>query len=212
MNDSALLRVPSIAIRIDTRLRHVLAPLRDRGDGNYGREAVTQLEHALQAATFARRDGADPELVTAALLHDVGHLLHELPDDAPDEGIDDRHEHAAVPWLRDFFRPAVVEPIRLHVESKRYLVVTDDQYILQLSRPSLISLELQGGPMSAAEVRAFERSPHAEAAVALRRWDDAAKVPGLETPPLEEFEADVRRALLAALDRGSERLTEARES
>lgn len=186
--------------RLVALVESVLAPLRCRGDRNYGGEAVTQLEHGLQAAMFARRRGADAELVTAALLHDVGHLLHELPDDAPDDGIDDRHELAAVPWLADRFRPAVVEPVRMHVDAKRYLVAVDDTYAGRLSPPSIRSLELQGGPMSAEEHRSFESSPHFAAAIDLRRWDDAAKVPGLVTPALDEFVPDVRTALLRALD------------
>ncbi len=182
--------------REEAIVRRLLAPLRVRGSSNYGGEAVTQAEHALQTAMLAQRSGAGEELVTAALLHDVGHLLHDLPDHAPDDGIDDRHEAAAVPWLSAHFGPGVVEPVRLHVEAKRYLVATDAGYRDRLSGPSLASLELQGGAMDAGEVAAFEASPHAEAAVALRRWDDEAKVPGLATPTLDDFEPAVRSSLV----------------
>jgi phosphonate degradation associated HDIG domain protein len=165
----------------------VLALFRSHGHSNYGSEAVTQLQHALQAALFAEREHAPPELIAAALLHDVGHLLHDLPDDAPDQGVDDRHEALAAAWLAHRFGPAVVSPVGLHVQAKRYLCAVDADYQRGLSPPSRQSLELQGGPMTAGEQRRFESHEHFRAAVRLRRWDDAAKIPDLITPPLEHF-------------------------
>jgi [1-hydroxy-2-(trimethylamino)ethyl]phosphonate dioxygenase len=165
----------------------------ERGDSAYGGEAVSQREHALQSAHLARRDGASAGLIVAALLHDVGHLLHDLPDEAPDRGVDDRHEDLAADWLADWFGDEVVEPARLHVEAKRYLCAVDPSYAARLSEPSQTSLKLQGGPMTASEVQAFRASPHHAAAVALRGWDDEAKdadavVDGLDAyiPFLEE--------------------------
>jgi phosphonate degradation associated HDIG domain protein len=158
-----------------------------RGGSEYGGEAVTQLEHALQAATFAERDGATPALITAALIHDVGHLLHDLPVHAPDQGIDDRHETLAAAWLAQRFQPAVVAPVAMHVAAKRYLCTVDSSYFGQLSQPSVQSLAMQGGPMTGEEVRRFESRPHFEDAVRLRRWDDAAKIVGMRTPDLEHF-------------------------
>jgi phosphonate degradation associated HDIG domain protein len=172
----------------------VIELLRLRGSSQYGGEAVTQREHALQAAMFAERSGADVELVAAALLHDVGHLLHHLPDDAPDSGVDDRHEMLAGERLADCFGPAVVEPIRMHVAAKRYLYAADPAYRGTLSEPSLLSLRLQGGPMNAEEMSQFEKLPHFDAAVRLRRWDEAAKIEGLETPDLDHFVPLVRAA------------------
>ncbi|MFO0948607.1 MAG: HD domain-containing protein [Planctomycetota bacterium] len=170
----------------------ILELFESRGDSEYGGEAVTQLEHALQAATLAEQEGAAPELIVAALLHDVGHLLHDLPEDAPDEGVDDHHENAAGNYLRKLFPETVTEPIRLHVAAKRYLVATDGAYKQTLSRPSLVSLELQGGPMTAEEVVHFSENPHGAAAVRLRRWDDAAKIPQHPTPPLSHFVIHMR--------------------
>ncbi|MFO0950473.1 MAG: metal-dependent phosphohydrolase [Isosphaeraceae bacterium] len=143
----------------------VLALFRERGGSQYGKEAVTQLEHALQAATFAERDGAAPALVAAALLHDVGHLLHDLPDDAPDKGVDDRHEGLAAAWLKPRFGPDVVVPVALHVDAKRYLCAVDPAYFGILSAPSVQSLALQGGPMSPEEVARFESRPFFQDAV-----------------------------------------------
>lgn len=160
---------------------------RQRGDSLYGGECVTQAEHALQAAWLAEQEGADAALITAALLHDIGHLLHELPADAPEQGIDDRHENAGYHWVARWFDAAVAEPVRLHVAAKRYLCTVDTGYFDKLSPPSVQSLHLQGGLMSAAERVAFEQLPYWRAAVRLRRWDDIAKIADLKTPPLEHF-------------------------
>lgn len=167
--------------------QRIVEMFKDKGNSQYGHEAVTQLEHALQAAWLAEKDGADAELISASLLHDVGHLLHDLPDDAPDQGIDDRHEILGEMWLIRNFGPAVVEPVKLHVEAKRYLCAAEAGYLETLSEPSVQSLHLQGGPMNPAEAEAFRSNPHYERAVRLRRWDDLAKDPTLRTPTIEYF-------------------------
>jgi phosphonate degradation associated HDIG domain protein len=169
-----------------------------RGDSGYGGEAVSQREHALQAAHFARQAGASPALVVAALLHDVGHLLHDLPEDAPDRGMDDRHEELAARWLAARFGPEVVEPARLHVAAKRYLCAVEPGYHEALSAPSKLSLRLQGGPMSPDEAGRFRASPHGEAAVLLRRCDDSAKVPDLAVPGLEAYVPWIERVVIAS--------------
>jgi phosphonate degradation associated HDIG domain protein len=169
------------------------------GDSQYGGEAVTQQEHALQAATFAEKEGAAPALIAAALLHDVGHLLHDLPQDAPDHGIDDRHETLAAAWLAQRFRPAVVAPVAMHVDAKRYLCAVDQTYLARLSQPSIQSLALQGGPLTGDEITRFKSRPHYADAVRLRRWDDAAKIVGMETPDLEHFASYIDLALEAAV-------------
>jgi len=158
-----------------------------RGDSEYGGEAVSQREHALQAAAAAVADGADEPLVAAALLHDVGHLLHDLPADAPEVGVDDHHENSAARFLEGHFGPEVCEPVRLHVAAKRYLTAVEPGYMAKLSGPSVTSLILQGGPMSPAEQEAFRGHPHWQAAVRLRRYDEAAKVAGATTPSLAHF-------------------------
>lgn len=159
----------------------------ERGDSGYGGESVTQLEHALQCALLAEQAGASPSLVVAALLHDIGHLLHDLPDSAPDEGVDDRHETSGHNYLKKHFSAAVSDPVRMHVAAKRYLCTVDENYYEQLSEPSIVSLELQGGTMSEAERADFESSTHWKEALELRRWDDLAKVVGLDTPALEHY-------------------------
>lgn len=159
----------------------------ERGDSLYGGEGVTQLEHGLQAAMLAEDSGADAANVVAALLHDVGHLLHSLPDDAPDQGIDDVHERLGYDWLTNHFGPEVTEPVRMHVDAKRYLCAIEPRYIETLSPPSVQSLMLQGGPFNKDQIEEFEANPYFRRAVVVRRWDDLAKMVGLATPPLAHF-------------------------
>ncbi|MFO0879609.1 MAG: HD domain-containing protein [Gemmataceae bacterium] len=173
----------------------VLHLFQQRGGSEYGGEAITQLEHALQAAWLAEQEHAPATLIAAALLHDIGHLLHTLPDDAPDKGVDDQHEALAADWLATRFPPEVVEPVRLHVAAKRYLCSDSPDYLAGLSEPSRVSLHLQGGLMSQDEQAAFRTHEHWQAATRLRRWDDGAKVPGLETPELDHFAAYLDQAL-----------------
>lgn len=165
----------------------IIRMFNEHGSSMYGGEQVTQVEHALQCASLAQRSGAATPLIVAALLHDIGHLLHALPDDAPEAGIDDLHEELAAHWLSQRFGPEVVEPVRLHVAAKRFLCATDPVYYGRLSQPSQLSLKLQGGPMSTSEVGKFLSLPHYRDAVLLRRWDDEAKIVGMETRPVEDF-------------------------
>src|SRR5262249_27605297 len=145
------------------------------GSGAYFGEAVTQLAHALQSAHLAETDGADDALVAAALLHDIGHLLSGLPAAIREQAGDDRHEAGGATWLARHFGPAVSEPVRLHVASKRYLCAVDPNYTATLSDASRLSLQLQGGAFTPEQAKAFARHPHADDAVRLRRWDDRAK-------------------------------------
>jgi [1-hydroxy-2-(trimethylamino)ethyl]phosphonate dioxygenase len=158
-----------------------------RGHDAYFGEGVSQQEHALQAASLAENSDARPALVVAALLHDIGYLIHGLPEDIADQGVDGYHEAAGAAWLGTHFGPEVTEPIRLHVDAKRYLCATDPAYRALLSPSSQQSLELQGGPASPAEARALEANPFFSGAVLLRRWDDAAKIPGLIVPGFEHY-------------------------
>lgn len=146
-------------------------------------EEVTQLEHALQTAALAQQAGAGDELVAAALLHDVGHLL-ELAERRFRDPIDPRHEARGAAYLAGLFGPEVTRPIALHVAAKRYRCAVDPTYAAGLSRGSMASLVRQGGPMSAAEADAFAGRPGGTDAVELRGWDDEAKVVDLQLDPL----------------------------
>jgi phosphonate degradation associated HDIG domain protein len=165
------------------------------GSSMYGGEAVTQLDHALQAATLAKNNNANDELITASLLHDIGHLLHDLPDDASDKGIDDYHEELAARYLEKYFKKAVVEPVKLHVQAKRYLCAVEVGYLDALSDPSKISLAFQGGVMTQEEIEAFEKNEFYKEAVDLRRWDDLAKDPNLVSPTIELFIESINQSI-----------------
>jgi gamma-butyrobetaine dioxygenase len=157
------------------------------GTADYLGEDVTQAQHMLQAAALAENDGASAELVIATLLHDVGHFTGPLTGADLMGGTDNRHGHVAADWLAGWFSPAVTEPIRLHVAAKRYLCAVDPAYLELLSPASAYTLEVQGGPMNAQEVAAFEAEPYAADAVRLRRWDDAAKDPTLTVPSFDHY-------------------------
>jgi phosphonate degradation associated HDIG domain protein len=158
--------------------------IEEHGDSQYGGEAVSQKEHALQAAHLAMENGENANIVVAGLLHDIGHLLHHLPDDAPEHGVDDFHEELANDFLKQHFTNEVVEPVRLHVAAKRYLCQVQPEYLDLLSEPSIVSLGLQGGPMTAEECVEFEKNPFYQDAVKLRKYDDLAKIPDLEVKPV----------------------------
>ncbi len=168
---------------------------REKGHGAYFGEAVTETEHALQCAHQAEQAGASSELIAAALLHDVGHLLHGLGEDIAEVGVDARHEDGGAAWLARYFGPAVVDPVRMHVAAKRYLCAVEPAYQAALSEASLRSLRLQGGPMSAEEIGRIEAEPWFLAAVAVRRWDDAAKVAGLVVPGLDHYRSCLENVL-----------------
>jgi len=126
----------------------ILALYADRGDDAYFGECVSIAEHGLQAAHFARAAGAPPALIVAALLHDVGHLIGNAPDELAEWTEDAAHERVGGRWLAERFPAEVFEPVRLHVPAKRYLLATDAHYFAKLSPASVVTLKLQGGPMS----------------------------------------------------------------
>jgi phosphonate degradation associated HDIG domain protein len=175
-------------------LDQIRAAFDRRGVETYG-EGVSQLEHALQCAACAERDGASPALIAATLLHDIGHLIHDLPVDIADQGIDAQHESLGSAFLSQYFGPDVTEPVRLHVAAKRYLATTEPGYFELLSPASVQSLHLQGGLMKADETGRFADERYADDAVKLRRWDDEGKIVGAKTPDLAHFERYVSASL-----------------
>lgn len=157
------------------------------GDSEYGGEAVTQVEHALQAAFMAEEAGESETLILACLLHDIGHLLHQFPNDTPDHGIDDLHENLGNDYLQKIFPKSISEPVKLHVDAKRYLCTKEPNYINILSQPSITSLMLQGGPMTLEECKIFEENPFYQDGIRLRKYDDLAKIPNFATHNIEHY-------------------------
>jgi len=168
----------------------------EQGASEYLGEPVTQAAHMLQSAARARTEAADDALVAAALLHDVGHFIGAISGAELMAGTDNRHSHAGADWLARWFPEQVTEPVRLHVAAKRYLCAVEPGYFDRLSAASVYTLGVQGGPMSAEEAAAFEAGRYAAQAVALRRWDEAAKDPHADVPEFSHY-----RALLAGLVR-----------
>lgn len=176
------------------------------GAAEYLGEPVTVAEHLLQAGALAEAAGAAPALVAAALLHDVGHLRGADASAGGIEvsgldlmsGTDNNHGERGAQWLARWFPAAVTEPVRLHVAAKRYLCATEPSYYALLSQASVDTLEVQGGPMSAAQARDFERGPHAADAIAVRRWDDQAKDPAAAPPGFARYRALLSGLLAAA--------------
>lgn len=166
------------------------------GASQYSGEPVTQLEHALQTAHLAEQSGASDALVTACLLHDLGHLLNDQGETPSLRGIDDTHQYFALPFLRGLFPDTVLDAIKLHVDAKRYLCHASVGYHAKLSEDSKRSLALQGGVFDAGQAAAFVGQSGARDAVLLRQWDDRAKQADLVTPPLAHFLGRAERCRL----------------
>ena len=160
----------------------------------YGNENVTQLEHALQCAELAEKNNFSKEIITAALLHDIGHLLYD-GEDPINEGKDGYHENLGADYLSAYYGEEVTRPIRAHVACKRYLSSVEDGYYEILSEASKISLEAQGGAFTKEEAEEFIQKPFMKEAVELRRFDDQAKVLNKETPSLEHFKNYLEESL-----------------
>ena len=167
-----------------------------KGHEQYTGEPVTQLQHALQSGFLGEQAGASDELVTAAFLHDLGHLLHDLGETPSIHGVDDVHQYRVLPFLRGLFPDSVINAIQRHVDAKRYLCATRPEYHDSLSDDSKRSLKLQGGIFSEGEAAAFIAEDGAKDAVQLRLWDDLAKQPDLQTPGLSHYMQIARRCAL----------------
>ena len=188
MNNSELTR--------DNIVDFILDLFAHRGAEEYMGEAVSLAQHMEQSAACAVADGATKELVIALLLHDIGHFMGDFPIEALENGIDNCHEDAAANFLAPYYSKAITEPIRLHVAAKKYLCAVDDKYIKRLSDASIQSLYAQGGPMTLAEVEAFESNPHHLAAVKARHYDDDGKVSGLDIRPIKDYRSQLESLLL----------------
>lgn len=153
-------------------------------------DPVDLLAHGLQCAEVLRASHPSAlELQLAGLLHDVGHAVGGAHD----------HASAGAAFIRPLLGSPIADLVALHVEAKRYLAAVEDY---PLSPASRLSLGRQGAAMTADEVAAFRAHPRAEAAVALRRADEAAKVVGRKVPGLEAW-APRLRAYVSSRESGS---------
>lgn len=177
----------SPSLTAETIVAFLAEVIERRGGDSYLGEPVTMAEHMLQSASLAEQAEAGDELIAAALLHDIGHYTSEFPEDALEQGIDNHHDTAGAAVIAPFFPQIVVDCVRHHVAAKRYLCATNPDYHGRLSPASVHSLNLQGGPMAAAEVAAFQENPNLEAILQVRFWDEASKVAGRETPALSHY-------------------------
>jgi phosphonate degradation associated HDIG domain protein len=168
-------------------------------------EELSQLEHAEQTAALAVAAGASDELVVAALLHDVGHLLHLASEGGryTPATEDLAHEELGARYLSALFGPAVTAPVALHVRAKRYRCAVDPAYLGALSEGSRRSLALQGGPADPEEVRAFAANPRHRDAVDLRGWDDGAKRDDVTVEPFEAHLPRLERVAARSAGRGA---------
>jgi phosphonate degradation associated HDIG domain protein len=177
-------------------LEEIRALFGHKGGSQYSGEPVSQLEHALQCAQLAEQAGAGAELITACLLHDLGHLANDLGATPTLRGLDDKHQYHGALAMKAIFPESVRNPVLLHVDAKRYLCAAEPGYWDSLSADSKRSLELQGGTFSPEEAAMFIAQPYAQDAVKLRRWDDLAKVAGVVTPDLAYY-LDIARSCVA---------------
>ena len=158
-----------------------------RGGEEYLGEPVTMGQHMLQGATLAEQSEEQDEIVVGVLLHDIGHFTSEFGTFSMDDTEDRYHENAGAAVLENFFPSVITDCCRYHVAAKRYLCATDPQYFNKLSDASVHSLNLQGGPMSEAEIINFMRNPNLKQILAVRLYDDSAKVPQMATPSFYHF-------------------------
>ena len=166
-----------------------------RGAEEYLGEPVTIAEHMLQGAHIAEQNGENETIIVAALLHDIGHFTSEFGTFSMEDTEDRHHEDAGAEILERFFPTIVTDCVRHHVAAKRYLCTKDPDYFTKLSAASVHSLNLQGGPMSAEEIKAFERNPNLDAIVKVRHLDDGGKIAGLKTPQFAHFAPMVQRVV-----------------
>ncbi len=169
------------------------------GAEEYAGEKVSQLEHMVQSAQLAMEEGFDDEVVLAAFLHDVGHLLpvQDVSETMNGWGVMD-HEKVGADWLLDMgMGERMCKLIASHVNAKRYLTWKYPSYYEQLSEASKKTLEYQGGRMNDEEAKAFESDPLFDLYIKMRTWDEAAKIEGKPVPDLAELKQKLDAYILA---------------
>ena len=158
-----------------------------RGGEEYLGEPVTMGQHMLQGATMAEQSKEPDDIIIGALLHDIGHFTSEFGTFSMEDKKDRYHEDAGAAVLENFFPKVITDCCRYHVAAKRYLCATNPEYFQKLSAASVHSLNLQGGPMSETEIKEFERNPNLKKILTVRLYDDAGKIPDMDTPSFWHF-------------------------
>ncbi len=164
-----------------------------RGGEEYLGEPVTMAEHMLQGAHFAEEANEPEVIIVSALLHDIGHFTSEFGTFSMDDVEDKYHEDAGAEVLEPFFPTLVTDCVRYHVAAKRYLCAAKPSYFKRLSEASIHSLNLQGGPMDADEVAAFEKNPNLKDIVKVRYYDEAGKRADIKTKSFSYYAPMVQR-------------------
>lgn len=189
---------------------YIISILEASGHTPYIGEPISQLQHSLQCAALAAQASppVDEATQVAALLHDIGQFApaedliasSKLPiqnlGDAPTTQSVGRvgHETLGARLLLSLgFSDKVARLVESHVAAKRYLCAVDESYNDFLSEASKKSLFYQGGPMSVEEVNEFSSGPFCREMCQLRKWDDEAKVEGLNVRNLESWRKAIER-------------------
>ena len=149
-------------------------------------EKVTITEHMIQTAMLAEQNHSSESLICACLLHDYGHFIIENPDQLVSKSLDGKHENIAFNFLKNYFKPEVFEPIKLHVQAKRYLC-RNKSYWNTLSEASKVSLKLQGSIMNDDEAKKFISLKFHDNAILLRKYDDEGKILNIKMKKIEDY-------------------------
>ena len=157
-------------------------------------EKVTMTEHMIQSAMLAEKNKCSSSLICASLLHDYGHFILDDPDELVKKNTDGKHEDIGYEYLKKFFKKEIVEPIKHHVQAKRYLA-RDKKYYNRLSEASIVSLKLQGGLLNSKEAKKFEKEEFFKEAVKLRKFDEAAKKVGLKIKDIIDYKDLLKSSL-----------------
>lgn len=166
----------------------ITAVLEESGADEYFGEAVSKRVHAEQCAFHAEQAGADEELIIAALLHDIGHLLEDDSAHRHERVGVVNHDKIGEEWLlQRGFSTRVAALVGGHVDAKRYLTATNPGYMQKLSPASAETLQLQGGPMSVTQAELFSRDPGLHDKLRLRTWDEMAKDPSWRGPGVHSY-------------------------
>ena len=149
-------------------------------------ENINIRDHSLYCGLLSLNANSTNYLIAAALLHDIGHAFF-TDDELNSQEADIEHMDSAALWLSRWFPEEVTEPIRLHVDAKRYLCTINASYEKKLSLGSRRSLQLQGGQMQESELHTFENNKYKNDALQLRVWDDTEYNDKIKLPNYDVF-------------------------